>query len=227
MTATVEATVEANVDTGEQIDKLAERVDLAVSKVRELTGPAREQGLELKSAIEEFHREGLTRIVRHLRSDPRGKELLMELAQDPTVFTLFAMHGIVRTDAPAEETAPPPPARVASGFVPLGDLMVAPGWKNGPALTELAEGKPFRLDFGDNSILLVMLNGKVNAFRNQCAHQGLPLDGGMIDREACTITCPWHGFRYDVTTGECLTAPQAQLERVEMKIDHGRVQVKP
>jgi nitrite reductase/ring-hydroxylating ferredoxin subunit len=72
-----------------------------------------------------------------------------------------------------------------------------------------------------------MLNGKVNAFRNQCAHQGLPLDGGMIDREACTITCPWHCFRYDATTGECLTAPQAQLERVEMKIDRGRVQVKP
>ena len=219
MTATAEIT--------EQIDKLAERVDVAVTRVRELTDPAREHGLELKSAIEEFHREGLIRRVRHLRADPRGKELLMELAQDPSVYTLFVMHGIVRTDAPEEAPIRAPAAQTASGFVPLGDLMVAPGWKNGPAVSELTEGKTFRLDIGEISILLVMMNGQVKAFRNQCAHQGLPLDGGMIDREACTITCPWHGFRYDVTTGECLTAPQAQLERIEMKIEQGRVQVKP
>lgn len=223
MTATTE-------DVTEQIDKLAEQVDNAVARVRELNEPARTQALDLKTAIEEFHKEGLVRIVRHLRADPRGKELLIELAEDQSVYTLFAMHGIVRTDAPtedAEPAPPPPPPKISTGFVPLGDLLMAPGWKNGPQLTELVEGKPFRLDLEKTSILLLLLKGTVNAFRNECAHQGLPLDGGMVDAEACTITCPWHGFRYDGTTGECLTAPQAQLERVEMKIERGRVQVRP
>jgi nitrite reductase/ring-hydroxylating ferredoxin subunit len=204
-----------------EIDQAAARVDRAIAQARELSEPSRAKALEVKDAIEEFHKDGLVRIVRHLRADPRGKELLMELAADPLVYMLFAMHGIVRTDAPPE------PVKGGGGFVPLGNLMMAPGWKNGPAVAELSEGKPFRLDIGETSILVLMMNGAVNAFRNECAHQGLPLDGGMVDRDACTITCPWHGFRYDATSGECLTAPQAQLERVEAKIENGRVQVRP
>lgn len=210
-------------DVAAQIDELAERVDRAVSKVTELSGPPRDQAMELKSAIEAFHKEGLTRIARRLKGDARGKELLLELAGDPFVYTLFAMHGIVRTDAPAAEA---PAKKGTTGFVPLGELLAAPGWKNGPAVAELVDGKPYRLDVGEKSILLLMLNGAVQAFRNECAHQGLPLDGGMVDRDACTLTCPWHGFRFDASTGECLTAPQAQLERVEMKIEQGQVQVR-
>jgi nitrite reductase/ring-hydroxylating ferredoxin subunit len=205
------------------IEEVAERVDRAMEKVQALGEPARELALALKSAIEEFHKDGLTRIVRHLRADAKGKELLLELATDPAVYTLFAMHGIVRTDAPPE----PGPAKIQGGFVPLANLTMAPGWKSGPKESELTEGKPFRLDIDDTSILLLKLNGQVNAFRNECAHQGLPLDGGMVDKDACTITCPWHGFRFDGTTGECLTAPQAQLERIEMKIEMGRIQVRP
>jgi nitrite reductase/ring-hydroxylating ferredoxin subunit len=182
-----------------------------------------EIALDLKVAVEEFHKDGLTRIVRHLRSDPRGKELLMELAAYPSVYTLFAMHGIVRTEAsPAE----PPKPEGSTGFVPLGNLMLAPGWKMGPPAAELKDGTPFRLDLEDTSVLILMLNGHVSAFKNECAHQGLPLDGGMVDRDACTITCPWHGFRFDAASGECLTAPQAQLVRVEMKTENGRVQVR-
>ncbi len=210
------------------IEEVAERVDRAIEKVQGLDEPARTQAMNLKSAIEEFHKDGLTRIVRHLRADERGKELLLELATDPTVYTLFAMHGIVRVEA-VSEPAPraPPPPKASTGFVPLGNLTMAPGWKSGPRVSELAEGKPFRFDIDDTSILLLKLNGKVNAFRNECAHQGLPLDGGMVDRDACTITCPWHGFRFDGATGECLTSPQVQLERIEMKIEQDRIQVRP
>jgi nitrite reductase/ring-hydroxylating ferredoxin subunit len=208
------------------IEEVAERVDRAVEKVQGLDEPARAQAMELKSAIEEFHKDGLTRIVRHLRADERGKELLLELATDPTVYTLLAMHGIVRADGASEPALPPLP-KAPSSFVPLGNLTMAPGWKSGPRVSELTDGKPFRLDIDDTSILLLKLNGNVNAFRNECAHQGLPLDGGMVDREACTITCPWHGFRFDGATGECLTSPQAQLERIEMKIEQDRIQVRP
>ena len=210
-------------ELAEQIDVRAQRVDNAVEQVNGLTESAREKALELKAAIEEFHKDGIIRMVRHLRADPRGKELLMELADDPSVYTLFAMHGIVRTDNPPE---PPPPPKTSTVFVPLTDLLLAPGWKNGPRMTDLVEGKPHRMDLEDRSILLLLIDGTVNAFRNECAHQGLPLDGGMVDPEACTITCPWHGFRFDASTGECLTAPQAQLERVELKIERGRIQVK-
>jgi nitrite reductase/ring-hydroxylating ferredoxin subunit len=49
----------------------------------------------------------------------------------------------------------------------------------------------------------------------------------MVDMESRTITCPWHGFRFDCLSGECLTAPQAQLEQVPVRVDGGQVMVRP
>ena len=40
----------------------------------------------------------LLRVVRQLKDDPRGKELLFELVDDPVVYALLVMHGIVRAD---------------------------------------------------------------------------------------------------------------------------------
>jgi nitrite reductase/ring-hydroxylating ferredoxin subunit len=49
----------------------------------------------------------------------------------------------------------------------------------------------------------------------------------MCDPEAGTITCPWHGFRFDADTGECLSAPQCQLEPFPVRVTDGVVWVKP
>jgi len=103
----------------------------------------------------------------------------------------------------------------------------ANGWLRGPATSELQEAKPFRWDFGETSVLLIRFDGRLQAFRNACAHQGLTLDGGIMDCEARTITCPWHGFRFDCQTGECLTAPQAQLETFPVRIRDGYAWVRP
>ena len=50
-------------------------------------------------------------------------------------------------------------------------------------------------------IALFKIGGKVYAVDPICAHQGGPLaEGGM---EGNVVTCPWHGWQYDVTTGKC------------------------
>ena len=102
------------------------------------------------------------------------------------------------------------------------------GWIAGPSLESLPEGTPVRMELADGkSLVIIRLDAHVQAFRNECAHLGLPIDGGTIDREARTITCPWHGFRFDCLSGECLTAPQAQLEPVPLRVEHGIVHVRP
>lgn len=101
------------------------------------------------------------------------------------------------------------------------------GWIAGPRAEDLLEAKPFRMEGENGGILLLRLGDQIQAFRNACAHMGLPLDGGMVDREAGTITCPWHGFRFDCRTGECLTAPHAQLENVPLRIEEGVIHVRP
>ncbi|MCY4301851.1 MAG: ferric reductase-like transmembrane domain-containing protein [Aestuariivita sp.] len=52
-------------------------------------------------------------------------------------------------------------------------------------------------------------NGRLSAIANACAHQNGPLgEGQIID---CFVTCPWHGFQYDVTNGR---SPEPFTERV-------------
>ncbi|MFM7136095.1 MAG: NifU family protein [Planctomycetota bacterium] len=82
----------------EELTHLAEAVDRAVAEIDALEPPLRAKALSLKAAIEAFHKGGLTTIVKKLKADPRGKELLFELVDEPHVHALFAMHGLVRAD---------------------------------------------------------------------------------------------------------------------------------
>jgi hypothetical protein len=83
--------------------RLAGQVDRAIAEVSALEPEIRAKALALKSFIEEFHRSGLTAIVRKLKADPRGK-----LADDPRVYALLTLHGIVRTPSPEEEPSTGP-----------------------------------------------------------------------------------------------------------------------
>jgi hypothetical protein len=88
------------------LEELAVQVDRAVEAIESLDDAARGKALALQVAIEAFHRAGLTTIVRRLKADGRGKELLFELVDDPAVRVLFAMHGLVRM--PEIESEPEP-----------------------------------------------------------------------------------------------------------------------
>ncbi|MDJ0771347.1 MAG: NifU family protein [Ilumatobacter sp.] len=83
---------------GPGFDDLAAGVDAALGRVVELDGDARDVADELRAAIEAFHRPALVHIVRTLRDDPRGKELLFELVDDPAVRAVLGLHGIIRPD---------------------------------------------------------------------------------------------------------------------------------
>ncbi len=74
--------------------------------------------------------------------------------------------------------------------------------------------------------VVVNVSGRLSAYVNACAHQGLPLDNALVDATEGTLTCPWHGFCYDATTGECMTMPGAQLRQLPLRIEDGRVWVR-
>jgi len=76
------------------------------------------------------------------------------------------------------------------------------------------------------SVLVVNLDQRLTAYVNECAHEALPLDNAVLDTDNGTLTCPWHGFCYDAASGECLTAPAAQLEQLPLRVDNGRVWIR-
>ena len=217
----------ATMSDEQTFQQLAEQVDRAITDAERLEPAAREVALGLKAALERFHKVGLTAIVSRLRSDPRGKELLFDLVDEPEVRALLLLHGLIRTPRDDEtREAPPKPTPIAA-VIPLTSLKARPlpGWTPGPPLAEVSESRPYRLDIRDTSVVLLRIGDDLQAFRNECAHQGLPIDGGLIDREARTITCPWHGFRFDCATGECLTSPHVQLEAVPVRVEQGIVHI--
>lgn len=57
---------------------------------------------------------------------------------------------------------------------------------------------------GDKEILLAKVNGKIYAIDNACGHLAYPLNEGRLDGHV--VTCIWHYARFDVRTGEVLSA---------------------
>lgn len=52
------------------------------------------------------------------------------------------------------------------------------------------------------SVLVLKVGGQFRAVSNRCPHLGLPLAGGKVEGE--TITCPFHGSKFDLKSGENL-----------------------
>ena len=68
-------------------------------------------------------------------------------------------------------------------------------------LSEIPAGRSKRVSVGDEDIALWHVEGRIYAINNVCSHQHFPaLHQGMLD--GCTVTCPMHGWRYSLETGQ-------------------------
>ena len=78
---------------------------------------------------------------------------------------------------------------------------------------------------GGDRVAVFRHEDKLSAISNACAHQNGPLgEGKIID---CLVTCPWHGFQYDVRNGR---SPAPFTERVptyNIRLTNGMVEVDP
>ena len=52
-------------------------------------------------------------------------------------------------------------------------------------------------------VLLFNIDGKISAIGNICLHKGGPLSEGKVEKkyDGYYVTCPWHGWEYNVKTG--------------------------
>jgi len=127
------------------------------------------------------------------------------------------------------------PAEPTPTLIPLESLRIgrepaADGWARiGPAADlPVDEISALSTTLGGRSydVIVVNLGQRLSAYRNECAHQALPLDDAVLDVSNGTLTCPWHGFCFDAGSGECLSAPGAQLEQLPLRVDDGDVWVR-
>jgi nitrite reductase/ring-hydroxylating ferredoxin subunit/Fe-S cluster biogenesis protein NfuA len=80
------------------------------------------------------------------------------------------------------------------------------------------------ITLGDINLLLCNVAGTIYAVPNACPHRGSPLDRALL--EGAVLTCPWHGYQYDLQRGgRCLNDPAVKLAPLPLKIENGVVSV--
>ncbi len=73
------------------------------------------------------------------------------------------------------------------------------------------------VDIQGKAIAIFNSGGKFYATDNTCKHRGGPLGEGSLDSNV--VTCPWHGWQFDVTNGNCVTNPATKISCFPTKIE--------
>jgi nitrite reductase/ring-hydroxylating ferredoxin subunit len=85
-------------------------------------------------------------------------------------------------------------------------------------LADLAEGelRAFRVRGVTWPVLVTILDGEVLAVPGVCPHE----DVGLADGElaGATLTCPGHGYAFDLRSGRCRHDPALELRRYPIKL---------
>lgn len=70
---------------------------------------------------------------------------------------------------------------------------------------DIPEGKGITVTVDGNDIALFKQNGQIFAINGTCPHLGGPLGEGFLDNGI--VTCPWHGWQFELETGKCENMP--------------------
>src|SRR3989344_7594575 len=81
---------------------------------------------------------------------------------------------------------------------------------------EIGNGNGKVVDINGLSIAILNDNEKFFAISNTCAHMQGPIGEGSCQEGK--VTCPWHGWTYDLKTGKNTFNEDIKLETYEVKI---------
>ena len=97
-------------------------------------------------------------------------------------------------------------------------------WRLALPLEDLPDGGVRGVVVDGEKLLLARRGAQVTCFKNACAHLGLPMHDGEVEKGI--LRCPHHGFEYDLASGECLTAPTVQLQPHPVRVAGANVEVR-
>ncbi len=92
-------------------------------------------------------------------------------------------------------------------------------------LTDLPEGEPVGVRAAGVSAVVLRDGEQVRAVGAACPHMGAPMAEGWLHRG--DLVCPWHGSRFDVSTGATTQGPStAPLPCFDVRVRSGRVELR-
>jgi nitrite reductase/ring-hydroxylating ferredoxin subunit len=91
------------------------------------------------------------------------------------------------------------------------------------AVGEVPRGEGRVVQVGPHTLALFNVDGQFYALDNACPHRGGPLGEGNLDGTAAM--CPWHAWRWDVTTGANMNNPAVKVACYPVTVSAGEILV--
>ena len=77
------------------------------------------------------------------------------------------------------------------------------------------------VEAGGKSLALFNVGSAFYVLDNSCPHRGGPLAEGDLD--GLVVTCPWHGWRWDITSGANANNPAVRVACFPVSVEHGEI----
>jgi nitrite reductase (NADH) small subunit len=97
-------------------------------------------------------------------------------------------------------------------FVPVGRV------------DEFVSGQGKMVTVSGRHVALFRLGEELFALDNMCLHRGGPLCDGLVAQGV--VTCPWHGWSYQIRTGVMVQDPRVGVSKHDVRIDDDVVSVR-
>jgi nitrite reductase (NADH) small subunit len=88
---------------------------------------------------------------------------------------------------------------------------------------DVKPGSGMVAEVNGKTIALFNVEGMYHAIDNTCVHRGGPLGEGDLEGEV--VTCPWHGWQFNVATGACVNNASARVSSYQVQIDGSDIKV--
>jgi sulfoxide reductase heme-binding subunit YedZ len=126
------------------------------------------------------------------------------------VFWVVGLHGLAAwRERGADRESPP------------GD----DGWVDAGPVESIPDGRARIVSAGGERIAVFRHGERLSALSNVCQHQNGPLgEGAIVDG---LVTCPWHGYQYDPTTGASPPPFAEKVPTFDVRVRDGRAWVNP
>ena len=88
-------------------------------------------------------------------------------------------------------------------------------------LAALPPGQTALVTVDGEDVALFRQGDEVLAIGNECPHQGGSLSDGLIEGDI--VTCPVHGWEFDLRSGACMTIPGESVPRYAVTVEAGAI----
>ncbi len=96
-------------------------------------------------------------------------------------------------------------------------------WHRVCDLAELSPETAREFVIGPRIVAVFHSRDGLHAIDGMCAHQGGPIAQGQLDGQC--VTCPWHGWQYNITDGKNLLTGKQMLDCFPVEVREGSVWV--